>query len=192
MLTFYVIENSYVATIAWFFIIFLHGVLIFEQAYFLYSYYNYSYLHSFSYSYMFLSYSLSLLFTFKAIHSENKLQYLLLTWILLHIGPAILSTYLYLKSKDRHMLFDITYGFTLTCFALYLVILFTLQCNIYRRRIQQFLRSEPLLSQDCSICLEGLRETVVRIRKCDHAFHRHCLERWLKNNTSCPMCRELI
>ncbi|XWS52055.1 hypothetical protein CRYUN_Cryun11dG0034500 [Craigia yunnanensis] len=44
---------------------------------------------------------------------------------------------------------------------------------------------------DCAICLEGLEEKEVCwvLVKCDHVFHKPCVEEWLKINFSCPLCR---
>jgi len=24
---------------------------------------------------------------------------------------------------------------------------------------------------------------------CNHAFHKHCIDEWIKNNNKCPLCR---
>lgn len=44
---------------------------------------------------------------------------------------------------------------------------------------------------ECSICLCKIEEgDEVRILKCDHLFHFHCLDRWLAHGRStCPLCR---
>ncbi|XP_050215715.1 RING-H2 finger protein ATL79-like [Mercurialis annua] len=44
---------------------------------------------------------------------------------------------------------------------------------------------------DCAICLsefvegEGIRV----LGSCQHAFHVHCIEKWLSSHSSCPTCR---
>lgn len=40
----------------------------------------------------------------------------------------------------------------------------------------------------CVICLEELGEWA-REMPCRHRFHGHCIERWLRINGSCPVCR---
>jgi hypothetical protein len=42
----------------------------------------------------------------------------------------------------------------------------------------------------CSICLDDFDEKVI-LRKliCNHIFHINCIEKWLSENTNCPMCR---
>ncbi|XAR60755.1 hypothetical protein NMG60_11034246 [Bertholletia excelsa] len=44
---------------------------------------------------------------------------------------------------------------------------------------------------ECSICL-GLFEEEEMIKvlpKCNHAYHSECIDRWLSNRSSCPLCR---
>ncbi|CAD8141410.1 unnamed protein product [Paramecium octaurelia] len=42
----------------------------------------------------------------------------------------------------------------------------------------------------CSICLEPFTSSsLVRMTYCEHVFHSRCLERWMKNNKICPLCR---
>ena len=44
--------------------------------------------------------------------------------------------------------------------------------------------------KNCSICLEEYKKNDnVNILKCNHIFHIHCLNLWLYNNTTCPLCR---
>ncbi|KAI4338721.1 hypothetical protein MLD38_023745 [Melastoma candidum] len=44
----------------------------------------------------------------------------------------------------------------------------------------------------CTICLLDyrLRDTVKIIPECDHYFHEDCLDRWLRTNATCPLCRK--
>jgi len=44
---------------------------------------------------------------------------------------------------------------------------------------------------DCSICLCAIDEgeTVRRLTKCRHVFHRSCLDLWLLRDSKCPMCK---
>ena len=48
-------------------------------------------------------------------------------------------------------------------------------------------------AQDCPICFEALltsqsRRHVIKT-KCNHTFHKRCLNKWLATNNSCPICR---
>ena len=45
----------------------------------------------------------------------------------------------------------------------------------------------------CSICLEEFKyDEELKKLKCDHIFHKDCLEPWLNNNNKCPICRAII
>ncbi|KAF8789720.1 putative RING finger protein C548.05c like protein [Argiope bruennichi] len=41
---------------------------------------------------------------------------------------------------------------------------------------------------DCPICTEPLHRNITA--SCGHNFHGECLEMWMKENMSCPMCRK--
>eukprot|EP00746_Dinoflagellata_sp_MGD_P123759 gnl/MRDRNA2_/MRDRNA2_58375_c0_seq1.p1 gnl/MRDRNA2_/MRDRNA2_58375_c0~~gnl/MRDRNA2_/MRDRNA2_58375_c0_seq1.p1 ORF type:complete len:766 (-),score=167.20 gnl/MRDRNA2_/MRDRNA2_58375_c0_seq1:57-2354(-) len=42
----------------------------------------------------------------------------------------------------------------------------------------------------CRICLEELREDeALRALPCSHYFHKSCIDRWLRINFGCPLCR---
>ena len=64
---------------------------------------------------------------------------------------------------------------------------------IYRRRrkLKPFsfhIKTVPLRVTRCSICLETLHPRFLELA-CTHHFHSKCIETWLKNNTTCPLCR---
>ena len=46
-------------------------------------------------------------------------------------------------------------------------------------------------NQECSICLECIKEDKHKIWTCDHSFHKNCIQNWKK---SCPnyRCNEKI
>ena len=48
---------------------------------------------------------------------------------------------------------------------------------------------EPQESDECVICMEGYIDTVAKQMPCQHVFHGECVEKWLKINGSCPVCR---
>ena len=62
--------------------------------------------------------------------------------------------------------------------------------------------SKLVVEDDCSICLGAFNKAdlipitskkapdqAIKWPKCGHNFHHKCIEPWLINNTSCPMCR---
>jgi hypothetical protein len=49
----------------------------------------------------------------------------------------------------------------------------------------------------CAICLHRLRipkeeETAGILLNCGHCYHKVCIEKWNKNNNTCPQCRQPI
>jgi hypothetical protein len=51
----------------------------------------------------------------------------------------------------------------------------------------------PTDSRQCSICLEDFESGEERkIMPCLHGFHAICLDKWLRNNGNCPMCKHRL
>jgi len=48
------------------------------------------------------------------------------------------------------------------------------------------------LGIDCAICMEDVGIKGVFNLSCGHLFHQGCLNEWLLNNDTCPMCREKV
>ncbi|KAL3518040.1 hypothetical protein ACH5RR_020629 [Cinchona calisaya] len=46
-------------------------------------------------------------------------------------------------------------------------------------------------NNECSICLGGFEENdrIKVIPRCMHVFHCECVDKWLQNQASCPLCR---
>jgi hypothetical protein len=44
----------------------------------------------------------------------------------------------------------------------------------------------------CSICLDKIKISTQIDTVCKHFYHKYCLDIWLQNNTSCPLCRQQI
>lgn len=44
---------------------------------------------------------------------------------------------------------------------------------------------------DCAICLDDFieGETCKSFPECNHIFHLHCIDQWLKHRLNCPVCR---
>ena len=52
---------------------------------------------------------------------------------------------------------------------------------------------EENLLNECSICLEQYikKDKIIEL-SCNHMFHKKCIKEWIKNNNTCPQCRENI
>ena len=63
----------------------------------------------------------------------------------------------------------------------------------YQLKIYRVISNDDLLLDECSICLEKYKvnDKVLNL-KCRHSFHRDCINQWLRDNNTCPECRENI
>ena len=45
-------------------------------------------------------------------------------------------------------------------------------------------------SEFCSICLNEIKTTeIARVTNCKHTYHSNCLDRWLEEKSTCPLCK---
>lgn len=52
------------------------------------------------------------------------------------------------------------------------------------------LANSDMSLMSCVICLENYeKQTITRKLICNHTFHITCIETWLSNATTCPICR---
>ncbi len=45
---------------------------------------------------------------------------------------------------------------------------------------------------DCGICFDPCQKKDIKKISCIHIFHVKCLDRWLKDNPSCPLCNKTL
>ncbi|XP_020208083.2 E3 ubiquitin-protein ligase ATL42 [Cajanus cajan] len=47
---------------------------------------------------------------------------------------------------------------------------------------------------ECTVCLSHFEDTEILrlLPKCKHAFHMSCIDKWLENHSSCPLCRSKV
>lgn len=53
-------------------------------------------------------------------------------------------------------------------------------------------KDDELIETDCNICMDhfSFRQYKRTLPKCNHTFHKKCIDSWLKKNSSCPVCRQ--
>ncbi|EDV28570.1 uncharacterized protein TRIADDRAFT_18741, partial [Trichoplax adhaerens] len=45
----------------------------------------------------------------------------------------------------------------------------------------------------CAICMDDYKKREkIRELPCSHGFHARCVDKWLRQHNSCPICRENI
>uniref|UniRef100_A0A8D0EJJ2 RING-type E3 ubiquitin transferase n=1 Tax=Strix occidentalis caurina TaxID=311401 RepID=A0A8D0EJJ2_STROC len=55
------------------------------------------------------------------------------------------------------------------------------------------IHSENEISKTCSVCInEYVTGNKLRQLPCMHEFHIHCIDRWLSENSTCPICRQPV
>lgn len=64
---------------------------------------------------------------------------------------------------------------------------------IGRLRVRTLKRGDEETTSDihmCAVCIESYKpEEVVTVLTCDHIFHKACIEPWLLERRTCPMCK---
>jgi len=47
---------------------------------------------------------------------------------------------------------------------------------------------------ECAICIENIKvnEWYKQLPECEHYFHADCIDRWLRRQDSCPLCRRTV
>ncbi|XP_061848998.1 E3 ubiquitin-protein ligase RNF6 isoform X2 [Colius striatus] len=55
------------------------------------------------------------------------------------------------------------------------------------------IHAENEISKTCSVCInEYVTGNKLRQLPCMHEFHIHCIDRWLSENSTCPICRQSV
>lgn len=59
---------------------------------------------------------------------------------------------------------------------------------------QKIKKDDDILDKSCLICMEEYKEGMFKrlLPKCKHFFHKKCIDKWLKKNASCPICRDIL
>ena len=109
---------------------------------------------------------------------------------LAYINDTKYDTY---KNFDSYMLFYIV----CTIFGSYFCHIFYICTkNKYKIHYDYYKKNkklkQKLIKDDndiCSICLEKLKDNKCVVLSCEHIYHKVCIQKWLKKNDSCPICR---
>jgi len=66
------------------------------------------------------------------------------------------------------------------------------EINNYLCKPIKIKKDDSILNESCFICMEKYEcnEFKRLLPSCKHYFHKKCIDRWLKNKASCPVCRD--
>ncbi|XP_063809515.1 E3 ubiquitin-protein ligase RNF149 [Pseudophryne corroboree] len=57
-------------------------------------------------------------------------------------------------------------------------------------RVKKGEKGIDIEAENCAVCIENYKpKDVVRILPCKHIFHRQCIDPWLLEHRTCPMCK---
>ena len=67
---------------------------------------------------------------------------------------------------------------------------FNYTINTLNKGYLKIKNDDPLLDSHCIICSEDyIQGEYKRVLECNHVYHKKCIDKWLKKNYSCPVCR---
>ena len=66
------------------------------------------------------------------------------------------------------------------------------EINNYLCKPLKIKKDDSILNETCFICMEKYEcnEFKRLLPSCKHYFHKKCIDKWLKNKASCPVCRD--
>ncbi len=66
------------------------------------------------------------------------------------------------------------------------------QEELDKLEVKEYSNVDKQKYKECMICLDDYKdEDKIRILKCEHGFHKDCVDKWLKDcNYKCPICRD--
>ena len=63
--------------------------------------------------------------------------------------------------------------------------------DLDKLKIDTYLNFADTTRDTCSVCIDKfIPDDICRELKCSHLFHKDCIDHWLSDNISCPVCRK--
>ncbi|KAH3765964.1 hypothetical protein Pelo_2162 [Pelomyxa schiedti] len=57
----------------------------------------------------------------------------------------------------------------------------------------ELIKAQAGSDTECSICLDNIQSgQMTRVLPCEHTFHQKCIDKWLMQNRTCPVCKSSI
>lgn len=62
--------------------------------------------------------------------------------------------------------------------------------NLLKTGFKKIKEGDSILKEECSICYNSFNTSEYKRKLyCSHFFHKKCIDKWLKTNYHCPICR---
>lgn len=69
-------------------------------------------------------------------------------------------------------------------------IYFNYSIKMLKNGYKKIKEGDKLIGIKCGICLDEYKENEYKREiKCKHVYHKRCVDKWLKQEYSCPLCR---
>ena len=94
-----------------------------------------------------------------------------------------------------------SFGFSLLFFVIFVFFLNfcrfsenqteTIETNLIKKpKLDKIIIEEEMLNEICTICLDPYekKEGISKL-KCGHIFHYECIDQWIIDKITCPLCR---
>lgn len=107
-------------------------------------------------------------------------------WTLFTLAAILIFSTLVPRNIIFFFISGVMYAFIFVCLYFWLRTFFTDYCR-QKESVCEIEMVEIESSEKCTICLDDC-EVAVRM-KCGHIFHEICIDTWLEENTTCPLCR---
>ena len=66
-------------------------------------------------------------------------------------------------------------------------------CNCENRDYKAYICEKTFINYDCCICLQEIKKgEKIIVLKCNHIYHRDCIEAWFNKKRKCPYCNMKI
>tara|TARA_B100001175_G_C19306428_1_gene540764 strand:+ start:346 stop:753 length:408 start_codon:yes stop_codon:yes gene_type:complete len=70
-----------------------------------------------------------------------------------------------------------------------------LNCKHINSVLQNYIyikKDDDIIGKKCLICMDEFKHKEYKriLPGCKHYFHKKCIDKWLKKNSTCPICRQ--
>jgi hypothetical protein len=70
---------------------------------------------------------------------------------------------------------------------------YILKSRKQKKDFKKIKEGDEIIGTECSICFDKFKKgQYKRELNCKHDFHKKCIDKWSKENNSCPICRSEI